>query len=92
MDTEWNNLTLGPPDSKAYRTRYNQKENKWRYIRCGQCKRGLGKLFAIGEQAIDGIVEFYFDSLHMNEVGHKIMADIFYEFLMNNTSYCSKIK
>ncbi|HBH11809.1 MAG: hypothetical protein XD91_1158 [Clostridiales bacterium 38_11] len=58
----------------------------------GNVREDWANCSQIGEQAIDGIVEFYFDSLHMNEVGHKIMADIFYEFLMNNTSYCSKIK
>lgn len=46
----------------------------------------------IEKLAIDGIGGLYFDGLHLNEMGHRIMADIFYEFLMNNTPYCSKIK
>ncbi|MBV1758938.1 MAG: arylesterase [Dethiosulfatibacter sp.] len=46
----------------------------------------------IEKHAINGIGELYFDGLHMNEMGHRIMADIFYEFLMNNTPDCSKIK
>ncbi|MDP3385714.1 MAG: GDSL-type esterase/lipase family protein [Eubacteriales bacterium] len=46
----------------------------------------------IEKRAISGIGELYFDGLHMNETGHKIMADIFCGFLMNNTTHCSKIK
>lgn len=39
----------------------------------------------IPRHAIEGISGLYFDGLHLNEMGHRIMADIFYEFLMNNT-------
>jgi lysophospholipase L1-like esterase len=46
----------------------------------------------IEKRAIDGIGGLYFDGLHFNEMGHRIMADIFYSFLMNNSPRCSKIK
>lgn len=46
----------------------------------------------IEKRAIDGIGGLYFDGLHFNEMGHRIMADIFYSFLMNNPPRCSKIK
>lgn len=46
----------------------------------------------IEEYATIGKYNLYLDGLHLNDKGHRIMADFFSGFLMNNNPYCSRIK